>query len=128
MKPITILIVDDSAMMRRMVRRVIELTDVDVAQVHEAANGEEALAVIDRQRIDALFTDLNMPVMSGTELLRALRGRPSGPPVRIVISTDGSRARRCEAEALEVTRYLEKPLRPEVMRDVLCDLAHQLRD
>jgi two-component system, chemotaxis family, chemotaxis protein CheY len=123
MKPLNILIVDDSAMMRKMVRRVVDLTEVAIDTVHEAANGQEALAIIDGHRIDALFTDLNMPVMTGTELLRALRERPTRPAIRVVISTDGSQARRAEAEALDVTRYLEKPLRPEVMRDVLCELT-----
>ena len=123
MKPLNILIVDDSAMMRKMVRRVVDLTEVAVGSVHEAANGQEALAIIDGHPIDALFTDLNMPVMTGTELLRALRARPTRPAIRVVISTDGSQARRSEAEALDVTRYLEKPLRPEVMRDVLCELT-----
>jgi two-component system, chemotaxis family, chemotaxis protein CheY len=124
MKPLNILIVDDSAMMRKMVRRVVDLTEVAVGSVYEAANGEEALGIIDAHQIDALFTDLNMPVMTGTELLRALRQRPTRPAIRVVISTDGSQARRAEAEALDVTRYLEKPLRPEVMRDVLCELVH----
>jgi two-component system chemotaxis response regulator CheY len=124
MKPLNILIVDDSSVMRRMVRRVVELTEVETAQVYEAANGREALAIIDANQIDAVFTDLNMPVMTGTELLRALKDRPSRPRVRVVISTDGSDARRREAGELEVTRYLEKPLRPEVMRDVLSELAN----
>jgi two-component system chemotaxis response regulator CheY len=128
MKALNILIVDDSAMMRRMVRRVVDLTELAIGEVHEAANGREALGVLDRCAIDAVFTDLNMPVMTGTELLRALQERPSPPPVRIVISTDGSEARRQEAEGLAVTRYLEKPLRPEVMRDVLCELADVFRD
>jgi two-component system chemotaxis response regulator CheY len=123
MKSLNILIVDDSAMMRKMVRRVVELTELEIGQVHEAANGSEALDVIGLHPIDALFTDLNMPVMTGTELLRALKERPDRPPLRVVISTDGSEARRHEAESLDVTRYLEKPLRPEVMRDVLCELA-----
>jgi two-component system chemotaxis response regulator CheY len=126
MKPLNVLIVDDSLTMRRMVRRVIELTDVGIAQVFEAGNGKEALAIIDANPIDALFTDLNMPEMSGIELLRTLKGRPTQPAIRVVVSTDGSDARRQEAEQLDVTRYLEKPLRPEVMRDVLCELSHVL--
>jgi two-component system chemotaxis response regulator CheY len=123
MKGLTILIVDDSLTMRRMVRRVIELTEVEIAQVHEASNGREALAIIDAHGIDALFTDLNMPEMTGIELLSALKGRTS-PRARVIVSTDGSEARRQEAAELNVTCYLEKPLRPEVMRDVLCDLAN----
>ena len=123
MKALNILIVDDSSVMRRMVKRVVELTEIEIAQVYEAANGREALAIIDANPIDAVLTDLNMPEMTGTEMLRELKGRATRPPVRIVISTDGSKARRHEADELEVTRYLEKPLRPEVMRDVLCELA-----
>jgi two-component system chemotaxis response regulator CheY len=128
MKPLKILIVDDSATMRRMVRRVVELSEVAIADIYEAANGREALDVIDSQPVDALFTDINMPVMSGIELLKQLSTREAGakPPLRVVISTDGSDARRKEADGLDVARYLEKPLRPEVMRDVLSDLANAI--
>jgi CheY-like chemotaxis protein len=125
MKALNVLIVDDSAVARRMVRRVVELTEIDIAAVFEAGNGREALDVLDRHPIDAIITDLNMPVMSGVELLRLLNERPERPKVRVVVSTDGSDARREEAAGLQVTRYLGKPLRPEVMRDVLCELAHQ---
>ena len=128
MKPLKILIVDDSATMRRMVRRVVELSEVAIADIYEAANGREALEVIDSRPVDALFTDINMPVMTGIELLRQLTTRDASatPRLRVVISTDGSDARRKEADGLDVARYLEKPLRPEVMRDVLSDLAHVL--
>jgi two-component system chemotaxis response regulator CheY len=126
MKTLNILIVDDSVVMRRLLRRVVELTEVAVGDIHEAANGQEALDVLARHHVDALFTDLNMPVMGGMELLAALEGHSRPPRFRIVISTDGSDARRQQAAALRVTRYLEKPLRPEVMRDVLCELDHGL--
>ena len=128
MKPLKILIVDDSATMRRMVRRVVELSEVAIADIYEAANGREALDVIDSRPVDALFTDINMPVMNGIELLKQLSARAAGaqPALRVVISTDGSDARRKEADGLDVARYLEKPLRPEVMRDVLSDLANAI--
>jgi YesN/AraC family two-component response regulator len=124
MKPLTILIVDDSALMRRMVRRVVELSEVAVSAVYEAGNGREALAILDAHPVDALFTDINMPIMSGTELLRSINARSGPKPLRVVISTDGSDARRREADGLEVAHYLAKPLRPEVMRDVLCGLTN----
>src|SRR5687767_8488182 len=75
MKPLKILIVDDSATMRRMVRRVVELSEVAIADIYEAANGREALDVIDTQAVDAMFTDINMPVMNGIELLKQLSTR-----------------------------------------------------
>ena len=73
-----------------------------------------------REGARVLLTDINMPVMTGIELLRHLSsGDRWKDLVRVVISTDGSERRRAEAEALLVTDYVTKPIRPEVMRDVL---------
>ena len=117
---LTLLIVDDSAMMRAMIRRVASLSGACIDRVLEAANGREALAILESEHVDALFTDINMPVMSGTELLREIGRRAAWPDlVRIIISTDGSVARREEVHDLGVRLYLEKPFSPEIMRDVL---------
>jgi two-component system chemotaxis response regulator CheY len=123
-RPLNLLIVDDSAMMRAMIKRVTGLCGVPIGEVFEAGNGREAIAVLESQTVDALFTDINMPVMTGTELLRAIEQDGRWPTLlRVIISTDGSSARRTEAEALQVRLYLEKPFRPEEMRDVLSVLA-----
>jgi two-component system chemotaxis response regulator CheY len=120
----TILIADDSAMMRTMIKRAIALTGVAVGHVYEAADGAEALAILNQHRVDVLFTDVNMPVMTGIELLRAIADDPRwSQVVRVIISTDGSDARRAEADTLHVRLYVDKPFRPEVMRDVLSSLA-----
>jgi two-component system, chemotaxis family, chemotaxis protein CheY len=126
MKPLTILIVDDSATMRQFVRRAVQLSDVPIATVLEAANGKEALALFETNEIDALFTDINMPVMSGPELLRELQRQGRRTPA-VVVSTDGSAARRREMEGL-AQWYVNKPVRPEVVRDVLNELASSLGD
>ena len=126
MKPLNCLIVDDSSVMRRMVRRTMELSEVPLGQVHEAENGREALDLLATTSVDVLFTDINMPVMNGAELLRALVTQPDAVRARVVISTDGSDARRAEAVDLKVDWYLEKPLRPEVMRDVLSKVAERV--
>ncbi len=119
-----ILIVDDSAMMRTMIKRVIKLTDVQVEAIFEASNGAEGLALLEANDIHLLLTDINMPVMSGAEMLReiSLNDRWRGLS-RVIISTDGSTARREEATDLDVTCYLEKPFSPEVLRDVLNEVA-----
>jgi two-component system chemotaxis response regulator CheY len=126
MRPLNCLIVDDSSVMRRLVRRTMELTELPIGQVHEAGNGREALALLDVHSVDIVFTDINMPVMNGAELLRELLSRSDDVRARVVISTDGSDARRAEVEGLEVDWYLEKPLRPEVMRDVLSRVAERI--
>jgi two-component system chemotaxis response regulator CheY len=119
-----ILIVDDSAMMRTMIKRAIGLLDDPVGTVFEAANGEEAMAVLETQEVQAVFTDINMPVMTGTELLERINEREEWQQiVRVIISTDGSRSRRDEAEDLKVKLYVEKPLRPDVLRDVLTEIS-----
>ena len=117
-KPVNVLIVDDSAMMRAIIRRAVVLSGVE-GLVHEAANGREALAVLETAPIDAPFTDINMPVMSGPELLRAMTGRGWDHIHRIIVSTDGSDARREEVRDLKVQMYVEKPFAPEMIRDAL---------
>ncbi len=126
MKPLNCLIVDDSSVMRRMVRRTMELSEVPLGQVHEANNGREALDLLATTSVDVLCTDINMPVMNGADLLRALVKQPDAVRARVVISTDGSEARRAEVLGLNVDWYLEKPLRPEVMRDVLSKVAERV--
>jgi two-component system chemotaxis response regulator CheY len=121
---LNILVVDDSAMMRTMIKRAAAATGLPIGQIFEAADGQQALAVLEQQHVDALFTDINMPVMTGMELLQQIAGHERWQHmVRVIISTDGSEARRNEAGALNVRLYVEKPFRPEVMRDVLSDLT-----
>ena len=122
-----ILIVDDSSMMRAMIKRVVKLTNVPVHEILEAGDGAEALTLLEQHDVQLLLTDINMPVMNGAELLRALADdeRWSGL-TRVIISTDGSTARREEAAELDVRCYLEKPFSPEVLRDVLNDVAETI--
>jgi len=123
-RPFNILIVDDAATMRALIRRVVSLTEVPIDNVYEAKNGREALKVLETHSIQAVFTDINMPVMGGTELLREINKNASWKDIlRIVISTDGSRLRRDEARELNVSLYVEKPFRPEVVRDVLIQIT-----
>jgi two-component system chemotaxis response regulator CheY len=121
---INILVVDDSAMMRTMIKRAAAATGLPIGELYEAADGQQALAVLKEHHVDALFTDINMPVMTGIELLRQIAGHERWQHmIRVIISTDGSDARRSEAGALDVRLYVEKPFRPEVMRDVLSELT-----
>lgn len=119
-QPINVLIVDDSATMRMLIRRVVHLTEVPVGAVYEATNGMEAMAILESHDVHALFTDINMPVMSGYELLQAVAQRPRWKDVvRIVVSTDGTKMARTVAGELNVDLYITKPFRPEVVRNAL---------
>jgi two-component system chemotaxis response regulator CheY len=123
-----ILIVDDSSIMRTLIKRVVALASVPVDDILEAGNGVEALAILESRDVQLLLTDINMPVMTGVELLRRIAADERWNALtRVVISTDGSACRREEVAGLDVRCYLEKPFSPEVMRDVLTEVAHSAR-
>jgi len=123
-----ILIVDDSSMMRAMIKRVVKLTKVPVEEILEAGDGAQALALLEAKDVQLLLTDINMPVMSGADLLRRVAEDDRWRNLtRVIISTDGSEARREQAAGLSVRCYLQKPFSPEVLRDVLNDAAATAR-
>ncbi len=123
-----ILIVDDSSMMRAMIKRVVKLTKVPVEEILEASDGAQALQLLETHDVQLLLTDINMPGMNGADLLRAVaKGDRWRGLTRVIISTDGSTKRRAEAAELDVRCYLQKPFSPEVLRDVLTEAADAVR-
>jgi len=121
---LALLIVDDSATMRAMVKRAATLSGVEIDAILEAGNGREALDVLEQHEIDAVFTDINMPVMNGVELLQRMADRGRWDRVlRVIISTDGSEVRRQQVSGLNVSQYVQKPVRPEAVCDVLSSLV-----
>ena len=87
---LTVLIVDDSAMMRAMIKRVAHLTDIPIAQVLEAGNGVEALQQLESHAVDVLFTDIELPGgMNGTEL--ADKATQLYPGIKVLFTTGYAR-------------------------------------
>lgn len=115
-----ILVVDDSATTRAVVRRTIGLAGTPVGQVLEAENGLEALAVIREWRVDLVLLDLHMPGMGGVELAGALRANPATRDIPVVVVSAEPCAGRIEQlKAGGVRGYIRKPFRPEQVRDVI---------
>ena len=113
-----ILIVDDSPVMRRVIRRVVDLSGFEVGNYLEAGDGLEALLLLHAQWIDLIVTDINMPNMNGEELLLAIRQDPllSGIPV-LVVSTDQTASRIGDMLAHGANGYVAKPFVPSVLFD-----------
>jgi len=107
----TILIVDDSATMRRMVKA--SLTNIPGAVFLEASNGLEAIEKVAIQKVSLVLLDLNMPDMHGLEVLKFLRSHETYQqlPV-IVLTTRGDDASRKAAEDAGASLYLTKPFDP----------------
>ena len=114
-----VLVVDDSAVMRAMISRVVRLSGVPLGDMFEAGNGAEGLRVMAEQWVDLVLLDINMPVMNGEEMLRQLRAAPetSSLPV-IVVSTESSETRVAALEELGVA-FVHKPFAPEDLRDTI---------
>jgi two-component system chemotaxis response regulator CheY len=115
------LIVDDSATMRRIIAN--SLGKLGHADVVQAEDGVDALSKFDAS-IDFVITDWNMPRMSGTELATALRARPDGRTVPILMVTARSeRDDIVEALSRGVNNYIVKPFTPQVLREKLDSLT-----
>jgi CheY-like chemotaxis protein len=80
--PLVALVVDDSMLIRHTVCRFLEERGYTV---ESATNGEEALPIVNRIHPDIIITDMQMPKMSGTELITALKARPETADIPIVI-------------------------------------------
>jgi two-component system chemotaxis response regulator CheY len=115
-----VLIVDDSPVMRAFIRRIIVLSGMEGAEFLEASDGCEALALMRRQRVDVVLTDINMPSMDGEQLLRCLEADDmlKSVPV-VVVSTDGTESRMHQMLALGARGYVKKPFMPETLRQEL---------
>jgi two-component system, chemotaxis family, chemotaxis protein CheY len=108
-----VLIVDDSPAMRRFVRRVLELTGIKLGKCLEANNGQEALDLLRLEWVDIVLTDINMPLMDGEELLRALKADDALQQIPVlVLSTDRSESRVRQMLALGAGGYVGKPFLP----------------
>lgn len=114
---LNILIVDDSALTRKKIRRIIEMVDIGVEQFFEAGNGIEALKILDESRADLVLADLNMPEMGGDEMIRRMRANEATQSVPvIVVSTESNTTRVKELLVEGVRDYLHKPFTPEEFR------------
>lgn len=118
-----ILIVDDSAVTRKVVRRAVAMTGLELNEVFEAQDGIEALAVLGENWVDLVFADLNMPRMSGTELVAKMAEDHllDSIPV-IVITSDRNQLRLAQLKSRGVRAHLNKPFRPEELREVMAQV------
>jgi two-component system chemotaxis response regulator CheY len=111
------LIVDDSPVMRGVIRRVMKLAGFDISGCIEAGNGEEALVRLRERQVDVVITDVNMPRMNGEELLRRMQdeGLLRTTPA-LVVSTDATEQRLHKMMAIGASGYVTKPFSPETLR------------
>jgi len=119
-----ILVVNDSKTIRLIIAKCLEIAQVPVGKLWEASNGKEGLEILDRECIDLVLVDINMPVMGGMEMVERMDSDNllSTVPV-VIVSTEGSQRRMEELASKGVRAYLRKPFTPEeliqMVREIL---------
>ena len=119
-----ILVIDDSAAIRALMRLVLEQAG---HQVFEAHDGEDAYEMLDGRPLDLILCDLAMPRMDGMSFLRLLRHHPRYRSTPLALVTTETRPeRRAEARSAGAQAYLAKPVRPALLLEAvqrLCPAA-----
>lgn len=112
-----IMIVDDSAAIRKILQRVLVQAGIPLGTVHEASDGSEALELLKAHKVGLILSDINMPNMDGIELLTRLKADASFKAVPIVmVTTEGSQARVLQALELGAAGYVRKPFTAEQIK------------
>ena len=112
-----ILIVDDSATTRLMIKRILGMCGVAVDGVHEAADGRLALDLLRARQIDLVLADLHMPNMGGIELTQTMRADAALRDIpTVIISADPNADRLDHLKQAGVRECLTKPFTPEAFR------------
>ena len=107
----SVLAVDDSASMRQMVSFTLKGAGYDVV---EAADGVEALTMAQRQSVDLVVTDVNMPNIDGITLIKELRGLPAYKfTPMLMLTTESGSEKKQQGKAAGATGWIVKPFNPD---------------
>ena len=118
-----VLIVDDSAAIRKILQRVLLQAEVPVGTVHEASDGVEALKILKSTTVGLVLSDINMPNMDGLEFLTTVRAEAAWRDLPILmVSTEGTQAKVLEAVERGASGYVRKPFTAEQIKEKLSGL------
>ncbi|HUB31981.1 MAG TPA: response regulator [Bryobacteraceae bacterium] len=118
-----VLVVDDSAAIRKILQRVLRQTGMAIGAVHEAGNGLEALEKLKSLKPGLVLTDINMPAMDGLQLLAALKASEEWRHIPVMmITTEGGESKVGEAVRLGAAGYVRKPFTADQIKEKLAGI------
>ncbi len=118
--PLDVLIVDDSAAIRRILQRVLRQTDLNLGEIEEAGDGTEAIEILKARKFGLILCDINMPHMDGLQLLARIRAAHHLKQVPVImITTEGGHGKVMEAVQLGATGYVRKPFTADQIKEKL---------
>ena len=113
---IQVLVVDDFATMRNIVKT--SLKKIGFKNITEAEDGDIALGILKKERIDLVLADWNMPNMKGLDLLKEIRKDEKLKALPfIMVTAEGQKENIVEAVQAGVNSYIIKPFTPEILKD-----------
>lgn len=116
----TVLIVDDSNTMRKIVSRSLRQAGIDFDTIFEAADGLEALEVLGANQVDVVLSDINMPNMTGLEFLKAKAEDDAIKDIPVImISTETGADIINEAKSYGAKGAIKKPFTPDLINETL---------
>jgi two-component system, chemotaxis family, chemotaxis protein CheY len=116
-----VLVVDDMVTMRRIVKNILK--QLGFGNVDEAENGQEALQKLKADTFGFVVSDWNMPVMTGIDMLRAIRGdeKLKAIPV-LMVTAEAQQSNLIEAVQAGVSNYIVKPFTAETMQEKIAKI------
>lgn len=112
---LTVLLVDDSGVMRKLISRALRQAGLDISTTVEAANGQEGLDALGANHVDVVLCDWNMPVMDGITFVK--EARPDYAVPIIMLTTESGDDKMAAAVEAGADGYITKPFTPEKLGD-----------
>jgi two-component system chemotaxis response regulator CheY len=118
-----VLVVDDSAAIRKILQRVLRQTGMSIRTIHQAGDGQEALALLEKEKVDLIISDINMPKMDGLQLLASLKASAQWRHIPVLmITTEGGATTVGEAVRLGAAGYVRKPFTADQIKEKLAGI------
>jgi two-component system chemotaxis response regulator CheY len=115
-----VLLVDDSSTMRKIIGRSLRQAGIEFDNIFEAGDGLEALAVLEKEKVHIVLSDINMPNMDGIAFLREKSNRANIKDIPVLmISTETGDDIIGEAKSLGALGSIKKPFTPDKVNEVL---------
>ncbi len=115
-KDMTVLVVDDFATMRRIIRNI--LRDLEFKKILEAEDGTAAVDILKTQKVDLIISDWNMPKMTGLELLKWVRSNEDTKDIPfLMVTAEAQKENVIEAVKAKVSNYIVKPFTAQTLAE-----------
>lgn len=115
-----VLIVDDSAAIRKILQRVLKQAEIPLGEVYEASDGLEAIKILETQKVSLVMADINMPNMDGLQLLKKMKENATWAALPVImVTTEGGQAKVMAAAELGASGYIRKPFTADQIRHSL---------